>query len=154
MTLQDRKELEDRQAENLEQSEDTLWSSQTVEHDVGSDTLYINQEKIAAEEMSLQEALERGSIRGVPVKVRVRNRMSSPVKLQSQNDDRRQLLQMEVIQTQEPVLTAGEAVTAWVRHLTGLLNHPVRSRRVRGYLVVLLTLLLGTLLAVGLLGLL
>ena len=141
MTLQDRKELEDRQAERVDDQEDTLWSGQSLEHDVGAETIYIHEEKVR--EVGLQEAVEQGHIRGLPVKTRVRNRMSSPVKIQSQYDDRRQLLQMEVIQTRDPILSAGGAVKAWTRHIIRLMNSRQRTLRLRAYLTILALLTIG-----------
>ena len=143
MTLQDRKELEDREEETINQTQETLWSSQTLDHDVGSETLYVDWETMEEEDMDLQEALERGYIRSVPVKVWVRNRHSRPVIIESDYDSRRQLLSLEVMSTQDPILTAPGAVLAWLRHLREEINHDDRTVRLKGYLTVLLTLLLA-----------
>jgi hypothetical protein len=153
MSLRDRKEMEDRQSDTPTGEQQTLWSSQTLDHDVGSETLYVDWDSMQEEEMSLDEALERGYIRSVPVKVWVRNRHSRPVIIQSDYDARRQLLQMEVIQTQDHILPAHGAILAWLRHLAALINSDHWTSRARGYLTVLLTLLTLVLAAAWLMGL-
>lgn len=153
MSQRDWKEVEDRKEDQISDREATIWSSQVVEHDVGGDLIYVDDlpdqtdEEVLQTWEQVQEAMESGLIRGVPVKVWVRNRAGRPITVHSDYDSQTQRLQMELLQTEDPRLSAPEAVMSWVRHLRGLINSPERSTRIRGYIQVLTVLILTALLA-------
>ena len=154
MTLQDRKELEDRQEDREPERRETIWRSQTAAYTVGADTLWVDTDTITDQGLSIEEAINQQYLRGIPAKVTLRNRTAWPLTLDSSYDDLQQILHVELIKQGEPQLPAPAAVAAWLRYERHMLRRGQTTSTIKSLLTLLTVALVVALSAIGLMGIL